>query len=670
MNDTKHVWVKDSKPVGQIAISQSAGEQERFAAEELASYLKRISGAAVPIVRGLPNRERPSLVILDASQPANRAFLDGLSVDQLEHDGYLIQSRGADVFIVSKEPFGVVHGTYQYLSRALGVRFLDYGAAGEDIPRASIVEHGPVSILKNPRVPYRGMQVTYRLARIDWMAKNGFNWTRFGAAHTLDWWVRKLSDIAPEFIKRGIHIAFGHHIFQMILPSEKYLEDHPEFFPLVDGKRKSRAQFSWNLTSPEVMQEVIRRLDAFLSRHPEIEALDFWPADGQADITPEEYKAVTGEEMPPVGDWQDKLAGTSEWARLGDPRKCKVYALLTKQVAEALAPKHPNVKIVTLAYADLSQPCPEVSLPENVSIVVAMYWRCYRHGVFDEGCPYNEQYLQILREWRETNPNLALHLGEYYMGMTCHASLPYPILTTLFREWPKLLDMGIQGAKVHTGRDADKVTVPYNINYLAFQAIVWDDAATTEEFLERHCRDFFGGAWQEMVEMYLVWERACQDAEHTQPGIYDFHRMFTDEACATSRSLLDKAMQKTDDPKVLHRLSRLVIVVEYTRRALQLSKPIRERHDVMMRGEPTEALDRDLIPRLQDMVEFVQRMQELDLDLFGHPTHGDLLQPGDVEIRRNRWESELGKLMQADWIRDEESPDILQVALERRKEKE
>ncbi len=187
MNSTDHIWIENGKPLAQIVISHTAREAERFAAEELSRYFEIMSGTPLPVSEGTSNRCLPSIVILDGSRPSTRALLADCRTDELVHDGFLIQSVGDDLIIASLDPFGVVHGTYQYLARVLGARFLDYGTAGEDIPSLTTIAHGPVDIVKNPRLNYRGMQLTYRLDRIDWMAKNGFNYTRIGSDHDLEY---------------------------------------------------------------------------------------------------------------------------------------------------------------------------------------------------------------------------------------------------------------------------------------------------------------------------------------------------------------------------------------------------------------------------------------------------------------------------------------------------
>ena len=329
MSDDHHTWVLNQRPRGQIVISRAAAEHERFAAEELSRYFGKISGVELPISEGIRDRPLPSIIVLDASRPSHAEFVEGFPLSELKHDGFIIKSDGRDLFIVSKEPSGVVHGAYRYLSMVLGARFYDFSPQGEDLPYSDTIGHDALDILKNPRLSYRALQMTYDPRRIDWMAKNGFNATHIGAQKKpLEWWEPILEKMAPELRKRGIRLCFGHHVFQMILPEDKYLEDHPDYFPEEDGKRGGTKGFYWSLKNKaNVLKEVIYVLEDFLARHPEIDTFDFFPSDGNAQLTQEDYEAVTGDPELQRGEWEEHVHGTTDTARLGNPNRAKVYAV-------------------------------------------------------------------------------------------------------------------------------------------------------------------------------------------------------------------------------------------------------------------------------------------------------------------------------------------------------
>lgn len=609
----QHCWVKNNQAVGQITIAHTAGAAEIHAAQELSQYFERISDAALPVVTGIRSRTTPSIIIIDASRPANRPLLAGMPVDELRHDGFFIHSAGADLFIAANEPSGLVFGVYQYLTLVLKVRFFDFGLEGEDIPCLDTVEHAAVAILKNPRLRYRGMQQPMDVQRLDWMIKNGFNYARYHfSPDALEWWDQNGAALTHKLQKRGIRLAFAHHLFDKLIPEKKYLDDNSDFFPIVNGKRGRQNQFSWSLQNQTVLQEVIRVLEDFLGRHPEIDMLDFWPADGFYSLDEEDYRAITGGESPQRGAWEKQAHGRSPTGRLGDPNKAKIYALLIKPVAEALGKRFPKLVISTLHYVDLTQPCPDVRLPDNVAPVPTMYWRCIKHTLLDEQCLYNRQFRQILTEWTQMYPDRLIFLYEYYMGMGCHASLPYPCLTSLFAEWEEMIRMGIGGAHIQS---CDHHAVPYAINYLAFAALAWDNPPTLEGFLRDYCRGFFGEAAEAVYRIYQLWEEGVQQAEDTQPGVSFFARMFTPERVQQCRTILDDAMRGAHDPKVIYRLARLIILMEYARQALTCGKEYMDIAVAQRRGEDVTRLQQQLLPLLPPVACWYRRLWELGQDI-------------------------------------------------------
>lgn len=668
----KHIWVKDQKPIGEIIIPKTANESERFAASELSSYFEKISGARLPEVQGVSSKRGPGVIILDASRPSNHKFLKAVDWSKLANDGFFIKSDGPDLLIGSKEPSGIVFGVYQYLTIAFGVRFFDYGSEGEDVPYMDSIHHEALDILKNPRLSFRCLQNPLDIRRIDWMAKNGFNYARIHATPSLEWWNENLGHWAPEYKKRGIKIAFGHHLFERIIPEELYLEENPEYFPAIDKRRQVGRQFSWSLRNKEVIDEVIYRLEDFLSIHPEIDILDFWPADGIYHLDKEDFKFITGGEEPKSGEWEKHMHGKTPYGRLGDPNKAKIYALLIKPVAEALGKRFPALKISTLHYVDLIQPCPEVTLPQNVIPVPTIYWRCIKHDLLDDECVYNSQFKKVLREWTRQYPDRMITLYEYYMGMGAHGDLPYPSLTSLFKEWDGLVELGIGGAHLQSH---DTHTVPYNINYLAFAALAWENPPTMEEFLKDYCHQFFGNAGDLLYEMYDLWEEGCQHAlDDTQPKWAFFTLMFSEQRVKHCLELLYQAMRKADDPKVIYRVSRLIVLMKYASQVVHMGDyPYK-----LMKKEKDEGadvygeLDRHVAPRLEGIVNFVRRVQELNKDIFvvsSDPQRkirqGLYLEKICSRSEKDIWERQLGQLRGREWEKNEFNPDVAEKELAR-----
>lgn len=657
-------FVDNKAALGQIVLAKTAAIYEHFAAEELQKYIEKMTGVQLPIEHGLEKRQGNSIVILDGGRPSNQKYLKKLPAEKLKDDGYLIATEGDNVFITSKEPFGVVFGTYQYLTKVFGVYFYDYAPKGEIIPELESLEHEDLNILKNPHLSYRGMQMVHCPERLDWMVKNGFNYNRLGNNFDLRFWDQKLNEIELEHQKRGVRISFGHHIFHMLLPKSDYMEDHPEYFQEINGEKKVVPQFYWSFENYEAaLDEVCYNLESFLSRHPSIAMLDFWPSDGICDLKEDEYRKITGENFPTDESWKENVAGSSLEARLGDPRKEKIYAIYTKKVAERLAESFPKLEVSIAAYADLTQPCKTVRLPKNVTPFLAIYWRCYKHTLLDESCIYNKQYLQIIREWTEMYPDQKVSLSEYYMGMTAYVSLPYPIIHTLFAEWDGLLKLGIRGAKVHTGRDADNATVPYFINYLAFQSIVWKEFNSAKDFLEHYCQVFYQEAAEPIYELYMLWEKTLLESKDTQPSAHFFHWIFKDSTITATKEWIRKAESKVVSPIIGERVQKLKLLARYSEMVLDVSPNLEQYEALARKNEQDELLERKLIEKIKAISDFVKELQKGEYNIFGHIAPSKWFSSTELKVKPTFWERQLGKLQKAEWVKKDFNQDILQEAV-------
>src|SRR5262245_33228570 len=81
--------VQGGGPVAEIVISRQATADEKSAADELARYIQKSTGAALPILTQ-PTRGRPALLIGMSMAPETvRA-----RVRQLAGDGFLIEATG------------------------------------------------------------------------------------------------------------------------------------------------------------------------------------------------------------------------------------------------------------------------------------------------------------------------------------------------------------------------------------------------------------------------------------------------------------------------------------------------------------------------------------------------------------------------------------------------
>jgi len=611
--------VKDGKRVSSVYIPAWAQSHEVFAAEELSRYIRKVTGAELPVVRALRHVRPGSLVLGDLSHPGTPALLPERIGEGLRYDGFRMRTVKGVLYIVSKEPAGVVFGAYEYLRRHVGCSFPDYGESGENLPRQRTIRHADVDLLDNPRIWYRGLQASCEPEeslgpRVDWMAKNGFSHLLVSAGLEGNGWEECREWLMPELRKRGLKLAFGHHIFSHLLPVDQFLKERTDFYAKRDGKRSATPQLRWCLSNEELIKTVASSVIRTVKENPELDTFELWPDDGVAP-------ACECRDCAKLDDPRDTEA--TEWGRVygrggkrGDKGKMRRYLHLANKVAERLAAAYPQVRLNVISYADLSEPPVDAYVHPNIIICLAVYWRCNRHGLYDPKCRTNRDYQECIRQWLEVTPADSLIFYDYYMGMGCWASLPYPVLTNLFKEWDTQVRFGMGGSHVQSGT---KHIASYGINYLAFARLAREDRPKLDEFIDSYCRDYFGPAAEPMAKVYRVWEKCMQTGNvHRMVSPPDEVKgLFTESSVKACRKHIAKALSLTDDAVYRWRIERILALVDY----IQIWREMPASFRKARRGQKlSERVRANCLAWAQRMHDFAEKHLALDDDIFpGNP---------------------------------------------------
>jgi len=104
-----------------IVVPAAAIPSERYAAEELQRYLKRIIEAELPIVTDSEKPNAREVLLGDNSHLAKlRAKVD---FAKLGPDGFILREVGNRLIIAGGRPRGTLNGVYTLLEEKLGVRW-------------------------------------------------------------------------------------------------------------------------------------------------------------------------------------------------------------------------------------------------------------------------------------------------------------------------------------------------------------------------------------------------------------------------------------------------------------------------------------------------------------------------------------------------------------------
>ncbi len=219
----------------QIVISAQADSTELKAAQQLQHYLFEMSGTKLPIIGEQAYHGKNAIYIgrTEYAKTLNIAF------DPLKEDGYVYKTAGNNFVIAGGSGKGVLYGVYDMLE-SLGFR--KYTSSYIYIPKKKSIGL-PNDTVFIPKIVYR--TTSYQDTRNPEYA----NWHKLSSRS--EW---------------GLFV----HTFNTLVPPDKYLKTHPEYYALRDGKRLPTQLC---LSNPEVADVLIENLRTLIDQKP---TLKYW----------------------------------------------------------------------------------------------------------------------------------------------------------------------------------------------------------------------------------------------------------------------------------------------------------------------------------------------------------------------------------------------------------
>jgi len=539
----------DGKTDYQIVLSRSASEVERFAAQELQEYLKRMTGATFPVISGRTDAGKK--VILIGAQLMPAGLMDS---HKLGFDGFVYQAKQGTILLAGINDRATLFSVYAFL-RQLGCRWFApnfdfYGAAtGEVIPKVDPLRVSESDRVIKPGMKYRRLDIeegrthTVRnlIQMIDWMPKVGMNVLQCplnyqGRGHTR--WDNWRSVLIPQLKKRGLLIEVGGHGYQNFLPQETYFKQHPGWFGMIDGKRSAATRAVFETANPQAMHEFLHNVKAYLQAHPEIDIFDLWPPDG--------------------AEWSQ----SPESQRLGSPSMRQVLVL--NAVARMVKADFPHMKVEFLAYQNYLSPPKNIKFEGNTIMDFCPIGRTYQEPIWDQQSHLNKEYMDPLHEWLKRDVFKGDILIYTYYQKYSWRSLPIDIPKLITEETRYYQSLGISGMGIYS-EPANWFT--YETNHYFFARATMNANLDFTQAFRDYVQKRFGPAWAPMEEYFRVLEettpKVCsipgsvvQNQGEVQQGL---------DRLNEARKLLDKADQEAaGDPSAKLLIRKLRASLDYT----------------------------------------------------------------------------------------------------------
>jgi len=433
-----------------IVVSAQAPPSELYAAEELQQFLAEATGTKLPIVNNAQKTGRHIFVGWGKVMKASPA---GFDVGDLGPEDLRIVIAADNVAIAGGQPRGTLYGVYTFLEDYLGVRFLspDHTHVPKVPGRLPV---GPIDRTYRPPLEYRfsTYQANERLPQYGVRLRNN------------------AMPSIPEKMGGKAALELVSHSFGRQIPSRKYGPEHPEYFAEINGKRLWDVKEGLGrgtqpcLTNPEVLRIVTESVLSELAADPDKKTVSVSQNDNNYYCRCRKCIAIDQREGTPMG------------------------SLLTfvNAVADAVAAKHPDVQVGTLAYWYSRKPPKTIKPRPNVLIQLANIECCLLHPIADANCPRNGPFRRDMDAWGELSDNI--YIWTYNVNFRDYLA-PCPDLRIIEPNIRYFVTRGAKGIYMQGAYNGRNTEICDLRNYVTSR-LLWDPsrsgAALIDEFLDLH----------------------------------------------------------------------------------------------------------------------------------------------------------------------------------------
>ncbi len=457
--------VKDGKAAAVIAVPRNPSVNVARGARELQRVIHRSTGAWLPVCYESEVGKRPAVYIGLTKAAAKR----GIRVRQTypSGEGYRMVTSGSDIFLLGNDNVftGSEYACYDFLQRVTGVRWLYPGDLGEVLePRRSLkmpklaAYVKPQIMFRKPGMYSESIEATVPIAR--WFSHNRLDGAPMPLGHT---------------------IAAG-------VPANKYATDHPEYYPLVGGERRTSGGNPCT-SNPDVIRLTAEAVMNVYASDPRSVGFSLMQEDGTPFCGCEKCAALDG---PTVGNWyHDK-----------GPRLLH----FTNAVSKIVRQKYLDKFLFTSAYWHSLTAPKEVKGEKGVRALV-VFAGCLGHAIDDPKCPTNVLYKQIVEQWAK----IAGPIGIYDYSIPQNwKQMMRPQLDMQLRNMRLYKRVGTCGYYIESWPSFG----PYGPIYWAAARSGWDDPdkLTRDGLWSEWCSQY-GPASKQMQAFYRVLEDAIANSK-------------------------------------------------------------------------------------------------------------------------------------------------------------
>ncbi len=504
-----------------IVTDATALPSEKYAAEELKALLKQSHGLDLPIE--VSTTPAPNSIYIGPGKALASSPVP-IRVEDLGEEGLRIRITPENIAIAGGPPRGTLYGVYEFAERYLGVRFLTFDHTS--FPSPAVVEIPCGEYSYTPVFSFRWPYYQENTVHPEFAAKLRVN---------------TVTD--NDQIGGKTHQSLINHSLMRLLPVDKYGQEHPEYYALVDGERKLEMGGGGPevcVTNPAVIETVAENAIAKLTENPEQQNISVSQNDNDAYCHCPNCEAVNQAEGTPMGSQLAFVNG----------------------VAERVEQKFPNVKIGTLAYWYTRRPPKTIQPRKNVQIQLCSIECCTLHPLNDPKCQRNRQFFEEMMKWKAVCNDIWIW---HYNTDFGNYDLPFPNLRAIGPNIRFFSENNVKGVFMQADGNGMAGEMSDLRNYVIARCL-WNPALDGWSQVEEFCRLHYGKAADTVLE-YLVFLHDNAEKREVHPSCFAPPNEIGLDAGVSleAHEILQRALGLAEDETVRARVEKLTI---YTYKAL------------------------------------------------------------------------------------------------------
>lgn len=513
--DSALTLVEKGKSPYTIVLPSDPTLSEQRAASELQRFLLEMSGARLPIANDGAQVRGPRILVGDSK--ALRQL--NLPLASLGPEGFLLRTHGRDLIIAGGRQRGTMYGVTAFLER-LGCRW--FTSEVSRIPKSTTIRVAPLNHTEKPAFEYREPFFTEAFDK-EWAARNRTN----GGHSQLDATTGGKLQYYP----------FVHSFYQLV-PPETHFKVHPEYFSLIDGKRRvERGQLC--LTNPDVLRIAVDTVEQWIAQHPEATLYSVSQNDWEGWCECDRCRRVEQEE--------------------GGKHIGPVLRFVNA-VAEQIEKKHPGKLIDTLAYWYTEDPPARVRPRPNVRIRLCPIGICTAHSF--ASCPRSAYFLRNLKAWSAITNQLYIW---HYNTNFAHYLLPFPDFDELAADIPLYRQNGVVGLFMQGAYEKGGGGEMAWLRSYLLARLLWDPATDVNAAINEFLQGVYGKAAPRMREYFDLLHREVRPA----PAGLGAHLWifnvpdYSTNLLTRGTALLKQAESEAADPAIARRIRKDLLSLDY-----------------------------------------------------------------------------------------------------------